>query len=84
MKHSRPQIRTHKGMIIEKKLATDCTNFTHKSNVFKGISRSKFGTTCSDLSESCESLRYVHRFKTTKGCFICANSKKSEKQICVN
>ena len=55
-------------MIIED-LATDCTNFTHKSNVFKGIR---------------ESLRYVHRFKTTKGCFICANSKKSVKQICVN
>ncbi|OFX25709.1 MAG: hypothetical protein A2033_16770 [Bacteroidetes bacterium GWA2_31_9] len=57
-----------KAMIIED-LATDCTNFTHKSNVFKGIR---------------ESLRYVHRFKTTKGCFICANSKKSVKQICVN
>ena len=69
MKHSRPQIRTHKEMIIEKKLATDCTNFTHKSHIFKGIR---------------ESLRYVHRFKTTFGCFICANSKKSVKQICVN
>ena len=30
--------------------ATDCTDFTHKSHIFKGIS---------------ESLRYVHRFETT-------------------
>ena len=59
MKHSRPQIRTHKGMIIEKKLATDYTNFTHKSHNFKGIR---------------ESLRYVHRFKTTFGCFISVKS----------
>ena len=46
-------------MIKKKILATDCTNFTHKSHIFKGIR---------------ESLRYVHRFKTNKGCFICANS----------
>ena len=59
MKHSRPQIRTHKGMIIEKKLATDYTNFTHKSHIFKGIR---------------ESLRYVHRFKTIKDCFISVKS----------
>jgi len=35
MKHSRPQIRTHKGMIIEKKLATDYTNF-HRFKTTKG------------------------------------------------
>ena len=56
-------------MIIRRRLAADYTNFTHKSHIFKGIR---------------ESLRYVHRFKAIKGCFICANSKKSVKQICVN
>ena len=83
-KHTTCSDKIGKGMIKRRRLATDYTNFTHKSHIFKGISRSKFGTTCSDSSESCESLRYVHRFKTTFGCFICANSKKSVKQICVN
>jgi len=68
-KHTTCSDKIGKGMIIKRRLATDYTNFTHKSHIFKGIR---------------ESLRYVHRFKTTKGCFICANSKKSVKQICVN
>jgi len=46
-------------MIIKRRLATDCTNFTHKSHIFKGIR---------------ESLRYVHRFKTIKDCFISVKS----------
>jgi len=50
--------------------ATDYTNFTHKSHIFKGIR---------------ESLRYVHRLETTKGCFFDVNfKKKSVKQICDN
>jgi len=70
MKNSQPKIRTHKGMIMKKRLATDCTNFTHKSHIFKGIR---------------ESLRYVHRFETTRGCFFRVNFKNnSAKRICVN
>ena len=42
-------------------LATDYTDFTHKSHIFKGIR---------------ESLRYVHRFKTTNGCLFYVNSNK--------
>ncbi|OFX17653.1 MAG: hypothetical protein A2033_09220 [Bacteroidetes bacterium GWA2_31_9] len=44
-----------------KDLATDYTNFTHKSHIFKGIR---------------ESLRYVHRLETTFGCLFCVDSKK--------